>query len=75
MDDATRKRLEAIRRRCRAATPAPWVAAPVGGWYAVSGTDGIAADLAEPDRAEDAAFIAEARSDVPWLLDLVEALT
>ncbi len=71
--------LEAIKRRCEAATPGPWVVngmphdrhiATVGRHYITKpGREGSSAR-----NEEVAAFIAHAREDVPALLEAVERL-
>lgn len=80
-------RLVEIRQREQAATPGPWRVIPGDEWCQKSGNaDGIAslesdhADIVMtdagmyPPNQADAAFIAEARSDVPWLLAEVDRL-
>ena len=90
MTDADRKRLEAIKARCEAATEGPWQhehrrkddgmyrtevfdmtgeAIACLAWHPVQHPGGTSTD-----RAENAAFIAHARADIPWLISLLEAL-
>lgn len=79
----TRDRLQAIRERCRKATPGPWEVEqnevrapgcrclscyePVCGEWVVSANDDMTAGA-------DAEFIAHAREDMPRLLDAVEVV-
>jgi len=53
-------RLEEIRKRCENASEGPWVSSEMIGDEYVSNAD--------------AAFIAHARDDVPWLLARIEEL-
>ena len=66
--------LKAIRDRAYAATPGPWVwvqdSMMSGPLEAIITTDG---GYYGPDRT-DRAFIANARDDIPALLDLIEEL-
>ncbi len=57
--------LEAIKRRCEAATPGPWTTL---GAVVADGSSCL------DDRARNAEFIAHAREDVPALLEAVERL-
>jgi hypothetical protein len=66
--------LEAIRRRCEAATPGPWSVEE--DWTAeVRSPSGLIAKVIYPRHLLDAEFIAAAREDVPALLAEVERLT
>ena len=79
----TDEQLAAIRARCDAATPGPWVARLV--YNAVYGAEAEGV-RSEPDGtmicgpgfphpgAEDAEFIAAARADVPALLEEISRL-
>ena len=70
-------RLDEIKARAEAATKGPWSSdwsegeVPVfyGQTTKISGTFSV-----EANTIEDAAFIAAAREDVPWLVDQVESL-
>lgn len=76
-------RLDEIRRRTNAATPGPWRVEPdarpdihtvstKGGYM----NGGHLATMAKYDRSQDdAAFVAHAREDIMFLLDMVDRLT
>ena len=66
------ERLQAIRERMAAATPGPWgvYLHEVSGVSAVLGPDREMIDESIPDNAE---FIANAPSDIAYLLELVES--
>lgn len=75
--------LDAIRARCDAATPGPWMvfegAYPYGEGYVIeSPADLVAGNFDHEEggiiRKEDAEFIAAARTDVPELLAEIERL-
>ncbi len=79
-DAAARERLMVIRQRVESASPGPWVSTMLG-----VTTGGCEVAIAEaPGGAVsawggwvsegDPAFLAHSRSDVPWLLDVVELL-
>ncbi len=63
----TPEELNAIRERCDAATPTPWIHDSETKTLTFPHFDGYL-------RSEDCEFIAKARSDVPILLDEVERL-
>lgn len=72
-------RIAEIKARANAATPGPWTASaphPYCGEIWVVGPDDPDGAIATgfDDTPADAAFIAHARTDVPWLLDRIEAL-
>ena len=62
--------LQAIKVRCDAATPGPWEVSEGGGvWVDATCWEGVSGG-----RADDAAFIAAARTDIPALVVEVEQL-
>lgn len=68
-------RLSEIRARCEAATPGPWF--NFGGWLIHTETDvehnGIPHEKTIGSvKAQNAAFIAHARDDIPYLLSRLE---
>lgn len=67
----TADRLAEIQARANAATDGPWEHNGVNGVYTPDGSC-VAITYRHQDqrRWEDAEFIAAAREDVPWLLDL-----
>jgi hypothetical protein len=66
--------LRTIKERVEAATPGPWTADEVW-WVCQPGEDGdIIVDGATPPEPADAAFVAHARTDVPALLRVAEAV-
>lgn len=75
------KRLEEIRARCEAATPGPWII-HVGfdrfstnpGCYGAYLEFGDYNVLASAMSDETKQFIAHSRSDIPWLLNLIQSL-
>lgn len=77
MNDA--ERIAEIREREKAATPGPWISAPydrADKWIDVP-APGVRVDYDDVDHDEqdsNAAFIAHARSDIPWLREKVEDL-
>jgi hypothetical protein len=78
-------RLDEIKARAEAATPGPWHAWDRGiGWEVHKGEerapcgrscDELNGEFRGTFTREDAAFIAAAREDVPWLVSEVERLT
>jgi hypothetical protein len=79
-----RTRLAEMRGRVEGATDGPWEARTTGRsggdhWYVLDGASSIASIHAsdgedEDQREPDATFIAHARTDLPALLDAVEAV-
>lgn len=65
-------RLSEIRARCDAATPGPWQHESDYGAYI---RDANGANVCLLYHSEDAAFIAHAREDIPYLLTEVERLS
>lgn len=69
----TQVQLEAIHQRAENATPGPWqIATTTDGAYVLDTDDMIIAATIE--RTEDATFIANARTDIPVLLDHIAEL-
>lgn len=62
-------RIQEIRARVEAASPAPWYS---DGWGVIDEDTGEIIEL--HDTHPDAKFIAHARQDIPYLLDLVESI-
>lgn len=73
MNHETESRLHAIAERAAAATSGPWTADGGPREFWVNGLPSLPyeGNLLEPD----AEFVAHAREDIPWLLDLVRKLT
>ena len=68
-------RLAEIKSRAEAATPGPWRRIAVyGGWDGVGCDQGPEVARLILNHPENASFIAASRSDVPWLLEVVEKL-
>jgi len=69
------RRIDEIRRRCEAATPGPWVDMStrheVGPIRSAETIAEICRDPELDDREADRDFIAHAREDVPWLLNIL----
>jgi len=79
-DDLTDADLDALEKLCEAATPGPWTADECGDvWAADDELVFLAASILEPrvrsdtDVANDAAFIAAARTALPRLIAAVRA--
>lgn len=87
MSTDAKTRLAEIRALVERATPGPWRVLPVDEWCLANGnTNGISslpydnADIVKtdagmnPPNQADAAFIASARTDIPWLLERIAHL-
>lgn len=72
-DDEMRAELARIKERAEAATPGPWEFA-FGDVRGVTYADGRTGKVAHTWAPSDAEFIAHARADVPWLLEIVDNL-
>lgn len=73
MERLTNDQLEAIRKRAEAATEGPWETALLeDGWHVMH--DGMIVAEMYRKEAEDAEFIAHARTDIPKLLAEIERL-
>ena len=78
----TNERIAAIKARCDAAKKGPWMAEQLRGGYGVQTKGGWSGDVfgvgfdsdgyAQGATQNDSAFIAEARQDIPDLLDAIE---
>lgn len=86
MTDADMKRLSEIEEREKKATAGPWEGES-GGWYPMEdcpewrvwatggGMDLAISEPADFEQADaDLCFIAHSRSDIPWLISLVQTL-
>jgi len=78
MTDEIRARLDEIKARLEKATKGPWVdmstANDVRPIVSAETGDEICCDPEFDDREADRDFITEGRSDIPWLISLVESL-
>ena len=72
----TRRWLDEVKARCEKATPGPWTADVVGNYARVPETEADGDEGVNDTflTAENALFIANARSDIPRLVALVERL-
>ena len=68
--------LDAIEARVRAATDGPWCRAHHGTWEVEAAPNQLIADFGTVDKAaEDAAFAAHARQDIPALIAEIRCLS